>query len=132
MIAALVVIAALVLLFVIICEKRRGRRRKRDRQRAYEETAKLKRRDSDEAVVESASEASRGLRKDGSFTELRDIESEELDVSLATEPNEPLPPSNCIEVLSPSRSPREHGARDEWRRRDILNLENRSEEEIIV
>lgn len=127
-IAALVVIAAFVLLLVVSCERRRRRHNERRRRQTYEETTKLQRRDSEEAV-ETASEASRGLRKNGSFTELRDIEPEEVDISY-------IPPaprsSSAIEVLSPSRSPREHGARDEWRRRDILNLQRKSSEEIIV
>jgi hypothetical protein len=128
----LVVIAAFVLLLVIICERRRRRQRERHRRRTYEETAKLKRRDSEDVdEVETASEASRGLQKEGSFTELRDIEPEEIDVSVIG-PSERGVSRSSIEVLSPARSPREHGARDEWRRREILNLQRKSSEEIIV
>lgn len=130
-IASLVVIAAIVLLLVILCERRRRRQRERHRRRTYEETAKLKRRDSEDAEVDTASEASRGLRKEGSFTELRDIEPEGGDVSV-TEPSAREVPRSSIEVLSPARSPREHGARDEWRRREILNLQRKSSKEIVV
>ena len=133
-IAALVVIAAFVLLLVVMCERRRRRQRERHRRQTYEETAKLKRRDSEDADgdgVETASEASRGVRKEDSFTELRDIEPEEIDVSVI-EPTERAVSRSSIEVLSPARSPREHGARDEWRRREILNLQRKSSEEIIV
>ena len=131
-IAGLVVIAAFVLLLVIICERRRRRKRKQHRRQTYEETTKLKRRDSEDAdAVETASEASRGLRKEGSFTELRDIEPEEIDVSV-TGPTERAVSRSSIEVLSPARTPREHGARDEWRRKEILNLQQKSSEEIIV
>jgi flagellar biosynthesis/type III secretory pathway M-ring protein FliF/YscJ len=133
-IAALVVIAAFVLLLVVMCERRRRRQRERHRRQTYEETAKLKRRDSEDGDgdgVETASEASRGVRKEDSFTELRDIEPEEIDVSVI-EPTERAVSRSSIEVLSPARSPREHGARDEWRRREILNLQRKSSEEIIV
>ena len=131
-IAALVVIAAFVLLFVVMCEKRRRRQRERHRRRTYEETTKLKRRDSEDAdMVETASEASRGVRKEDSFDELRDIEPEEIDVSV-TDQTEREVSRSSIEVLSPARSPREHGARDEWRRREILNLQRKSSEEIVV
>jgi hypothetical protein len=129
-IAGLVVVAAFVLLVVVICERRRRKQRKRNRRQAYEETAKLKRRDSEDGV-ETASEASRGLRKEGSFTELRDIEPEEIDVSVIG-PSERTVSRSSIEVLSPARSPREHGARDEWRRKEILSLQRKSSKEIIV
>lgn len=134
MIAGLVFIAVLVLVLVICCERRGGRRRRRERREAYEETAKLKRRDSEEAGVDSASEASHGLRKEGSFTQLRDIEPEMIEVSEDAESNgSSNPPCDSIEVLSPSLSPREHGARDEWRRRrDFINLQRKSQDEIIV
>jgi flagellar biosynthesis/type III secretory pathway M-ring protein FliF/YscJ len=92
-IAALVVIAAFVLLLVVMCERRRRRQRERHRRQTYEETAKWKRRDSEDAD---------GVKD--SFTELRDIEPKEIDVSVI-EPTE--------RALFPARSPREHGARDE-------------------
>ena len=132
-IAALVVIAAFVLLFVVMCEKRRRRQRERHRRRTYEETTKLKqRRDSEDVdAIETASEASRGVRKEQSFDELRDIEPEEIDVSVIEQTEREVSRSS-IEVLSPARSPREHGARDEWRRREILNLQRKSSQEIVV
>ena len=130
LIAALVVIAAIVLFVVVVCERRRRRQKQRHRRRTYEETTKLKRRDSEDADgVETASEASRGLRKEGSFTELADIETNEIDIS---EPNERHVSRSSIEVPSPARSPREHGARDEWRRREMLNLQRKTSKEIVV
>ncbi|XP_046847319.1 protein jagged-1-like isoform X4 [Xenia sp. Carnegie-2017] len=134
--SALVVFVLCVLLTIIFCERRRRRSKKRYRQKMYEETTRLKEREGDDVEdgVETATEAGRSARKKDSFSELRDIESTQVDVSTTTE----RVVGSSIEIHSPARGrrehapPRERGARDEWRRRDVLRLKRKSQDEIIV